>query len=139
MSKALEHARRFHDRVKFSRHLGIELAELTDGCARLTLELRPELCNSFGTAHGGVLMTLLDVAMCQAARTQHPDAAGIMTIDMASSFIAAGQGRLAAEGRVLKPGRTTIFAEAEVRNTDGTLVAKAIGTVRARAPEKHPA
>ena len=84
-------------------------------------------------------MTLLDVALCQAARTQHPDSAGIMTIDMATSFIAGGEGRLIAEGRVLKPGRTTIFAEAEVRNGDGTLVAKAIGSVRARRADHVPA
>jgi uncharacterized protein (TIGR00369 family) len=136
MSKALDYARQYHRRIPFTEHLGIRVADLADGVARLSLELRPELCNSFGTAHGGVLMTLLDVALCQAARTQHPDSAGIMTIDMATSFIAAGQGQLSAEGRVLKPGRTTIFAEAEVRNADGTLVAKAIGTVRARAPGK---
>jgi uncharacterized protein (TIGR00369 family) len=137
MSKALEYARQYHRRIPFTEHLGIQVADLQDGVARLALELRPELCNSFGTAHGGVLATLLDVALCQAARTQHPDSPGIMTIDMATSFIAAGQGRLSAEGRVLKPGRTTIFAEAEVRNADGTLVAKAIGTVRARTAEKR--
>ena len=133
MSKALETARQYHRRIPFTEHLGIQVTDLQDGIAQLSIELRPELCNSFGTAHGGVLMTLLDVALCQAARTQHPDSAGIMTIDMATSFIAAGEGRLVAEGRVLKPGRTTIFAEAEVRNADGELVAKAIGTVRARA------
>jgi len=137
MSKALEYARQYHRRIPFTEHLGIRVTELQDGVAQLALELRPELCNSFGTAHGGVLMTLLDVALCQAARTQHPDSAGIMTIDMATSFIAAGEGRLTAEGRVLKPGRGTIFAEAEVRNADGALVAKAIGTVRARPAEKR--
>jgi uncharacterized protein (TIGR00369 family) len=137
MSKALEYARQYHRRIPFTEHLGIKVTELEEGVARLALELRPELCNSFGTAHGGVLMTLLDVALCQAARTQHPDSAGIMTIDMATSFVAAGEGRLTAQGRVLKPGRTTIFAEAEVHNADGALVAKAIGTVRARAPEKR--
>lgn len=56
---------------------------------------------------------------------------------MSTSFIAGGEGRLVAEGRVLKPGRTTIFAEAEVRNADGTFVAKAIGTVRGRQAEKR--
>lgn len=137
MSKALEYARQYHRRIPFTEHLGIQVTDLQDGVAQLAVELRPELCNSFGTAHGGVLMTLLDVALCQAARTQHPDSAGIMTIDMATSFIAAGQGRLVAEGRVLKPGRSTIFAEAEVRGEDGTLVAKAIGTVRARPADKR--
>jgi acyl-coenzyme A thioesterase PaaI-like protein len=36
----------------------------------------------------------------------------------------------------MKPGKNTIFAEAEVRNGEGALVAKAIGTLRARYPEK---
>lgn len=137
MSRALEYARAYHGRIPFGKYLGIEVTRLQDGVARLALELRPELCNSFGTAHGGVLATLLDVALCQAARTQHPDSGGIMTIDMATSFIAAGYGQLLAEGRVLKPGRSTIFAEAEVRNADGELVAKAIGTVRVRAGERR--
>jgi len=136
MSQALEKARHYHKRIAFIQHLGVKTVALDDGRARIELELRPELMNSFGTAHGGVIMTLLDVALCQAARTQHPDAPGIVTIDMATSFISGGEGRLVAEGRVLKPGRTTIFAEAEVRNADGTLVAKAIGTVRARQKEK---
>lgn len=136
MSQALEKARQYHKRIAFIEHLGVRTVALDDGRARIELDLKPEFMNSFGTAHGGVIMTLLDVAVCQAARTQHPEAPGIVTIDLATSFIAGGAGRLVAEGRVLKPGRTTIFAEAEVRNTDGTLVAKAIGTVRARQKER---
>jgi uncharacterized protein (TIGR00369 family) len=136
MTSALEKARQYEKRIKFIEHLGVRTTALDDGHARVELELKPEFTNSFGTAHGGVIMTLLDVALCQAARTQHPDAPGIVTIDMATSFIAGGVGRLVADGRVLKPGRSTIFAEAEVRNADGTLVAKALGTVRARQRDK---
>lgn len=135
MTKALDYARDYHKRIPFIDLIGLETVALEHGIARLALKLRPELLNSFGTAHGGVLMTLLDVAMCQAARTQHPDSQGVMTIDMSTSFMAAGQGRLLAEGRVLKPGRATIFAEGEIRNEDGALVAKSLGTVRVRAKE----
>jgi uncharacterized protein (TIGR00369 family) len=135
MTKALDYARDYHRRIPFIDLIGLETVALEPGVARLALELRPELLNSFGTAHGGVLMTLLDVAMCQAARTQHPDSQGVMTIDMSTSFMAAGQGRLLAEGRVLKPGRATIFAEGEIRNEDGALVAKSLGTVRVRTKE----
>jgi uncharacterized protein (TIGR00369 family) len=94
------------------------------------------MCNSWGTAHGGVIMTMLDVSLCMAARTLHPDSAGVMTIDMSTSFIDAGKSPLKAEARVLRNGRSLIFVEGEVRNVDGTLVAKAIGTVRARLAEK---
>ena len=120
----------------FVPYLGVSIDELEDGIARLSLPLRREHTNRQGIAHGGVIMTLLDVALCSSARTQHPDAKGVLTITMSTAFIGPGTGRLLAEGRVLRRGRSTIFTEAEVRNEDGSLVATAIATVRALAPEK---
>ena len=53
-------------------------------------------------------------------------------------FIGVGKDKLIAEARVLKPGRNTVFTEGEVRNAaDGSLVAKAIGTVRVRVADKE--
>ena len=49
--------------------LGFELLRFEQGEAEIALELRPELENSWGVAHGGVTMTLLDVAMAHAARS----------------------------------------------------------------------
>jgi uncharacterized protein (TIGR00369 family) len=126
-------ARDYQKKIPFVEHLGIGIEELGEGRARLALALAPEFTNSLGTAHGGVIMTLLDVALCTAARTLHPESAGVITIDMSTSFIGGGSGaKLIAEARVLKDGRSIIFAEGEARNEDGTLVAKAVGTVRAR-------
>ena len=68
------------------------------GRAVATIELRPELHNSWRTAHGGVVMTLLDVTMGSAARSMVPHAAGVVTVDMSVSFVAAGQGRLSQIG-----------------------------------------
>lgn len=132
----LEFAREYQKKIAFAEHLGFYVEDLEDGVARLSCALRTEMTNSWGIAHGGVILTLLDVTLCMAARTQHPDSAGVMTIDMSTSFINAGKGKLLAEGRVLRPGRSTIFTEGEVRNEDGTLVAKGMATVRAREPEK---
>jgi uncharacterized protein (TIGR00369 family) len=82
-------------------------------------------------------MSLLDVALCTAARTLHPDSVGVITIDLSVSFIGgAGGARLAAEARVLKDGRSMSFVEAEAKNEDGSLVAKAIATVRVRLRDK---
>jgi acyl-coenzyme A thioesterase PaaI-like protein len=72
-----------------------------------------------------------------AARTLHPDSVGVVTIDLSTSFTGAGSGaRLVAEARVLKDARTMSFVEAEAKNEDGSLVAKAIATVRVRQKEK---
>ena len=99
--------------------------------------MEKHLTNSLGTVHGGVIMSLLDVALCTAARTLHPESVGVITINMSTSFIGAGSGtKLYADARVMKDGRSMSFVEAEAKNEDGTLVAKAIATVRVLKKEK---
>ena len=130
---ALESTREFQKKIPFLAHLKIFTETLGEGTARLSLPIEPHLDNSMGTVHGGVIMSLLDVAICTAARTLHPESIGVVTIDMSTSFISgATGGRLVAEGRVLKDRPTISFVEAEALNEDGSLVAKAIGTVRVR-------
>ena len=137
MSKALEFTRAYQQKIPFVVHLGLTTEALGAGTARLSMSLPKHFTNSLGTAHGGVIMSLLDVALCTAARTLHPDSVGVVTIDMSTSFIGAGSGaKLIAEARVLKDGRSMIFVEAEAKNEDGALVAKAIATVRVRLKEK---
>jgi len=132
----VSYAADYHLKVPFAKHLGLVVDALEPGVARMSCHLQPHMLNSFGTSHGGVILTLLDVCMCMAARTLHPGSAGIMTITMNSVFVGGGTDPLKAEARVLRDGRTTIFVEAEARNADGELVAKASSTVRARPAEK---
>jgi len=128
----VEFARNYHKKVAFAAHLGIEEVALEPGVARMACALKPHMTNSWGIAHGGIIMTLLDVTLCMAARTLHPHSAGIVTIELSTVFIDGGKGTLQSEARVLRDGRSLIFVEGEVRNEDGALVAKAQGTVRAR-------
>ena len=133
----VQFAREYQKKIPFVSHLKILTEELGEGSARLSLPVEPHLRNSLGTAHGGVIMSLLDVALCTAARTLHPDSIGVVTIDLSTSFIGGASGaKLIAEARVLKDGRSMIFVEAEAKNVDGSLVAKAIATVRVRLKEK---
>jgi uncharacterized protein (TIGR00369 family) len=137
MSDALQYTREYQKKIPFLSHLKILTEELGEGTAKLSLPVEKHLTNSLGTVHGGVIMSLLDVALCTAARTLHPDSIGVVTIDLSTSFIGGGTGgKLLAEARVLKDGRTMSFVEAEARNEDGSLVAKAIATVRVRLREK---
>ena len=133
----VEFAREYQKKIPFVSHLKILTEELGEGTARLSLPVEPHLKNSLGTVHGGVIMSLLDVALCTAARTLHPDSIGVITIDLSTSFIGGGKGsRLVADSRVLRDGKSMIFVEAEAKNEDGSLVAKAIATVRVRLKEK---
>ena len=137
MKLDVQFARDYQKKIPFVSHLRILTDELGAGTAKLSLPVEAHLKNSLGTVHGGVIMSLLDVALCTAARTLHPESIGVITIDLSTSFIGGGSGeRLLAEARVLKDGRSMSFVEGEARNPDGSLVAKAIGTVRVRLKEK---
>ena len=133
----VEFAREYQKKIPFVAHLRILTETLGEGTARLSVPVEPHLSNSLGTVHGGVIMSLLDVALCTAARTLHPESVGVITINMSTSFIGGGKGaKLLADARVLKDGRSMSFVEAEAKNEDASLVAKAVATVRVRLKEK---
>jgi len=131
MNDVLQFARDYQKRIPFVQHLQIRTEALDKGTARLSVPIAPHLTNSLGTVHGGVILSLLDVALCTAARTLHPESVGVITINMTTSFIQAGNSaKLYADARVLKDGRSMSFVEGEAKNEDGSLVAKAVATVR---------
>ena len=125
----------FLKRIRFAEHLGVKVESLEKGVARLSLEIRPEFTTSWGTAHGGSILALLDITLSMTARTLFDPPRSIMTIDLSTQFIGTATGLLRAEGRVMKAGKSTIFCEGEARDAAGELVAKAIGTFRARSPK----
>lgn len=123
-------------RVPFAELLGIQLTYQEPGRAILEMDLRPELQNSWDVAHGGVVMTLADIALAVAARTLETTATGAMTVELKVSFIGPGRGKLIAEGRCLRSGRSLAFCEGEVKDETGKLVAKALGTfILRRSPD----
>lgn len=118
-------------RVPFVEHLGIRLLEQSKTRAAIVLDKRPELLNSWGAAHGGVIMTMLDYVMSAAVRGHYGVDGGVLTVDMSVGFMnAATSATIAAEGRVLHGGGSTAFCEGEARDESGKLLAKAIGTFR---------
>ena len=120
--------------IPFVEMLGFELIRFDHGEAEIAIELRDELCNSWSVAHGGVTMTLLDVAMAHAARSPGEDGAveqsGVVTIEMKTSFMRPGLGRLVGTGKRLHRTASMAFCEASVVSNDGQLVAHATGTFK---------
>lgn len=125
--------------VPFTAHLGIRIDSAEDGQARLSMDLAPHLLNNHGAGHGGVLMTLLDVAMANAALSKIDYAREVVTVDMHVGFMAATSGRLVATGRTVGGGRSICFCEARAEDAEGRLVAQAMGTFRYRDPTGGPA
>lgn len=125
--------------VPFADLLGVRIAHREPGLARVELDARPELMNSHQAAHGGVVMTLADIALAVAAMTLDPQSRGAVTVELKVSFIRPGTGTLVAEGRCLKAGKSLSFSEGEVRDGEGNLVAKALGTFSLRYGRSAPA
>ncbi|MBU3566044.1 PaaI family thioesterase [Polynucleobacter sp. MWH-HuK1] len=119
-------------KIPFLAHLGVVPEYAKDGKSRISLEIRPEYENSFGIAHGGVIMTLLDFAMGAAARSTTDIPLGAMTIDMTVSFLRPSVGKIAVEGNILKSGKTVNYCEAIVLNEAGEITAKSSGTFMLR-------
>jgi uncharacterized protein (TIGR00369 family) len=121
-------------RIPFVELLGFELQRFEPGEAEMHLDLRDELTNSWGVAHGGVTMTLLDVVMAHAARSPSQAGGGtqpgVVTIEMKTSFMRPGQGRLRATGRRLHMTASLAFCEGSVHDTAGALVGHATGTFK---------
>ena len=115
--------------IPFVEHLGFELIRFDGGEAEIHVALKPELLNSFLVAHGGLLMTLLDVAMAHAARSDHQES-GVVTIEMKTSFFRPGEGRLRAVGKLLHRSATMAFTEGQIFGGDGQLCAHATGTFK---------
>ena len=121
-------------RIPFVDFVGIELLACDAGRAELAVTLRDELSNSWSVVHGGVTMTLLDVAMAQAARSPnqagHAPGDSVVTIEMKTSFMRPGVGRLTALASVLRRTASLAFCEASVIDDAQQLVAHATGTFK---------
>ena len=118
--------------IPFLHDLGVEFLGMGNGEAQVALNLLPRHMNSWHVTHGGVTMTLLDVAMAMAGRSLDPNARGGVTIEMKTSFLQPGGkpgGRMIARGKAFHRSTTLCFCEGEVWNGD-QLVAKAMGTFK---------
>ena len=123
--------------IPFIEAMGVELTAMADGRATAVMTPRPEHMNSWAVVHGGVMMTLLDFVMAMAGRSARPEFAGMaagaggnLTVEMKTTFIRPGKGRLTIKGHCVHAGRSLSFCEGEIVDDDGQLLARASGTFK---------
>jgi uncharacterized protein (TIGR00369 family) len=121
---------KFDIRIPFVDLLGIELLEKAAGHARIGFTPVPDHLNSWNGIHGGVVMSLLDTALSTASRSLDPDCIGCTTVEMKTNFLAAASGPVFTVGRAQRAGRSLIYAEGEVVDPQGNVLAKASGTFK---------
>jgi len=112
----------------FRTLVGLDAEQTAEGRARATLTADERHLNPHGSVHGGVIATLLDVAMGTAVASTGDDGERPVTIEMKVTYLEpARPGPLVATAKVHKRGKRITIVEAELQQ-DGEMVSHAIGT-----------
>lgn len=112
--------------------LGFKPAETQDPREEIsfTWKVSHEHCNSAGNLQGGMLAAFADAVLGGATSAHLPGDEYPALAEMKISILrpAPAGMLLVGDGYVLKRGQRVIFAEAEITDEDGNLIAKASGT-----------
>ncbi len=113
----------------FYRLLNMRVEKMAEGYARLRLPVDERLLQLYGVVHGGVAATLADSCVGVALISLLEPPLSGTTVEMKVNYLApVTRGELVAEGRIVHKGRTLALGEADVRDHDGRLIAKALAT-----------
>ena len=93
--------------------MGATADRVAPGEVDISMPLDARFTQQHGFLHGGAIAACLDAACGFAALTLMPAEAGVLTVELKTSFMAPARGqRFRFAGRVVKPGRTLTFCEA---------------------------
>ena len=112
----------------FIGYLGVEDQEAEDGRAQLALEVTDDHLNRAGSVHGGVLASLVDIAMGAAVRSSTGDDDVPATSQLTVTYLRpAKHGRLMVNAAVSKQGDSLTVCEADIEQ-DGKALVHALAT-----------
>ena len=115
-------------RTPFDELLGVRCLARESARAVYELTVGPAHLNRRGVAHGGVVASLLDTALGAAVVSAITKEEWCGTLQISVQFREPVRpGRVTAEGRMVRRGRTAAFAEGELRDDAGTTLATAHG------------
>jgi uncharacterized protein (TIGR00369 family) len=131
LEPALEAAiRKRFSGAQFAEWTGIELVSLGEGESELRLALEPHHLNPGGIAHGGIVASMLDIAIGLAHRTQLGMGATHVTVELHVNYLrpARGGSTIEARGRSVRSGDRVGYGEATLLDEAGTELARASAT-----------
>jgi acyl-CoA thioesterase len=117
----------------FSKWLGIQFMEVKKGFCRLKIIVRPEMCNGFGIAHGGISYSLADSALAFASNSSGRHSVSVETSISHTKKVSAGE-VLFAVATEKKVGNAIGIYEVVITNEMGDPVALFKGTVYCTKP-----
>ncbi len=110
--------------------LSMEIKDLQWGTSLLEVQLEEKHLQPFGNVHGGVIASVVDAAAFWAVFPQVEKKKGLTTVEMKLNYLApVKEGKLVAEGRCIRIGKTLALGEAQIRDEKGNLVAHGTATM----------
>jgi uncharacterized protein (TIGR00369 family) len=124
-----------HSRVKTMaegnvwKFLGVNVVKANDGECELEIEMREEFKQSYQSMHGGIIATVLDMAMAAAISTTLEESKYSNTVDLNTSYLRPMVGkRLNVKATIVKNGKRLAVLNGDAFNEDGKHIATARGT-----------
>jgi len=109
--------------------IGFGLTSVEPGRAVVELEASERHANPMGTLHGGVLCDIADAAMGMAYAASLEEGETFTTLELKVNFLRpVWTGKLKADARLVKAGRTVGLVECTITDDRDRLVARASST-----------
>jgi len=100
-----------------------EIKTAAEGCSELRFKVRPEFTIPGGVLQGGIIAVMLDMAMAVAGHGY------ISTASLHCDILRPVETKVViVTGRITRKGRRIVFAEAEMRNVEGQVLARGTQT-----------
>ena len=127
----IERVNQLVNRSPYFDLLSMKISEVGAGFSEIEIDLAKKHLQPFGFVHGGVFASIIDAAafwsLFYAVDNQDT---GVTTVDLKLNYLApAVSGKLIAKGRQIKLGKTLGYAEAEVTDVNGKILAHGTSTV----------
>jgi len=110
--------------------VGMRMTDVEPGRIVFELDAGPQHASPLGTVHGGIMCDLADAALGCSHASLLEDGETFTTLELKINFLKpVWSGRLVAEARSLKFGRTIGLSDCRVTDEHGSLVAYATSTL----------
>ncbi|MGD2271420.1 MAG: PaaI family thioesterase [Desulfobacterales bacterium] len=128
------------NRSPYFKLISMRACEIGVGFSRFEIDLGKKHLQPFGLVHGGVFASIIDTAASWALFYGIEDHdAGMTSVDLKLNYLSpAVTGKLIAKGRQIKLGHTLGYAESDVIDKNGKILAHGTSTIMI-LPGKAPA
>jgi len=117
----MDRIKKYFQQENFGQNSGMELTEVSEGYAKVEMDIEKRHLNVLGTVHGGAIFTLADMAFAAASNSYGTVA---VAINCDISFVeAVSEGRLTAEAKETSINPKISTYVVDVTNEKGEIIA----------------